>query len=229
MDCGSEVMPYYIDEEMPEWEEYWKREEAGGGESPASLFTYIEPLQANTTVLPFADTPGPEPEVPQRTAYSPPPVRKPGFFARLFGQKAVLVTETPRLSTEQLLENFRIEEEAASAHALWKVSGLTATCRALGVKRVFGSYDGGGDESFTHYHGVEMRDSRALSEEVLCKVAEDIDGDQLVEDAVTALMGRYGAGEFILRGAVIIDFDAYTITDEKDADVVFGDKLQWRG
>jgi hypothetical protein len=49
-----------------------------------------------------------------------------------------------------------------------------------------------------------------------------------VENAVTALMGSFDAGEFILRGAVIIDFDVCTITDEKDAEVVFDDKRAWR-
>jgi hypothetical protein len=190
-------MPYYVGEDMPEWGEYMELEEASSSEPPVSLFKYVEPLQANAAVVPFPDTPGPEPEIPQRAPYSP----------------------------ETWFENYRKEQEATAAHALWKVSGLTATCRALGVKRVFGSYDGGGDESFTHYHGVEMRDSRALSEELLRKVAEDVDCDQLVEDAVTVLMGSYGAGEFALRGALIIDFEACTITDEKDAGVVFGDKM----
>jgi hypothetical protein len=224
-------MPYYIDEEMPGWGRYqaYGLEEPGSGEPPASLFEYIEPWQANTTVLSFPDTPGPEPEIPQRAAYSPPPARKPGFFARLFGQKIAPAVETSRLSREQLLEDLRKEEKAACAHALWKVSRLTSACRALGVKRVFGSYDGGGDESFTHYHGIEMRDSRVISEELLRKLAKDVDCHQLVEDAVSALMGSYGAGEFRLQGAVIIDFDACTVTDEKDADVVFGDKMEWKG
>jgi hypothetical protein len=195
LDCGSEAVPYYIDEDMLEWEEYWKREEAGD-ETPVSLFTYIEPWQAGT-VLPFPDTPGPEPKLPQRTPYS----------------------------AENWLENHRKAEEAASAHALWKVSRLTATCRALGVKRVFGSYDGGNDESFTSYHGVELSNSRLLSEELLRKVAQDVDCDRLVEDAVAALMGSYGAGAFVLHGAVVIDFEACTITDEKDVNVVFGDKM----
>jgi hypothetical protein len=190
-------MPYYIGEDMPEWGEYMDREESDGGEPPAALFRYVEPLRS---VVPFPDTPGPEPEIPPRVPYSP----------------------------DTWLENYTKQQQAIAAHALWKVSGLTATCRALGVKRVYGSYDGGGDESFTHYHGVEMRDSRMLSEELLRKVAEDIDGDRLVEDAVTVLMGHYGAGEFLLRGALIIDFGACTITDEKDAGVVFGDKLAWR-
>jgi hypothetical protein len=212
---------------MPEWDEYMEMEETHNGEPPVSLFQYIEPPQANKTVLSFRDTPGPEPEIPQRAAYRPPPVRKRGFFARLFGQKEAMA-ESPQLSTEQWLENFRIEEKAASAHALWKVSGLTATCRALGVKRVFGSYDGGGDESFTYYHGIEMSDGRMISEELLRKVAEDIDCHELVENAVSAIMGGFDAGEFKLYGAVIIDFDACTITDEKDAGIVFGDKTAWR-
>jgi hypothetical protein len=194
-------MPYYVGEGMPEWEEYMEKEEASEGEPPAALFKYVEPMQSNAAVVPFPDMPGPEPEIPPRAPYS----------------------------RDTWLENYRKEQEATAAHALWQLSRLTATCRALGVKRVFGSYDGGGDESFTHYHGVEMRDSRALSEELLRKVAKDIDGDQLVEDAVAVLMGSYGAGEFALRGALIIDFEACMITDEEDAGVVFGDKLEWRG
>ncbi len=193
-------MPYYVGEDMPEWEEYLDREESDGREPPAALFKYVEPSESNAAVVPFPDTPGPEPEIPPRIPYSP----------------------------DNWLENYRKEQQAISAHALWNVSKLTATCRALGVKRVYGSYDGGGDESFTHYHGVEMSDSRALSEELLRKVAEDIDGDQLVENAVAVLMGSYGAGEFALRGALIIDFDACTIIDEKDAGIVFGDKMAWR-
>jgi hypothetical protein len=50
-----------------------------------------------------------------------------------------------------------------------------------------------------------------------------IDCEQLIENAAFALMGTYDAGEFVLRGALVIDFDACTITDEGDADVVFGE------
>jgi hypothetical protein len=181
-------MPYYIGEDMPEWREYQEWEGSGDrGERPLSLFKYIEPSQAKTTVLPFPATPGPEPELPEDAEY---------------------------------LE----EMEAASAHALWKVSAMTATCRDLGVKRVFGGYDGGGDESFTHVLGIEMSDGRVLP-------AAPHDGTegsaQLVEDAVSALMGHYGEGPYSLRGVVIIDFDVCTITDERNADIVLGDKMPW--
>jgi hypothetical protein len=193
-------MPYYVGEDMPEWGDYMAREESGGGEPPAVLFKYVEPLQSHAAVVAFPDTPGPEPVIPPRPKYSP----------------------------DTWYDSYTKEQQAMAAHALWKISGLTAACRALGVKRVFGSYDGGGDESFTHFHGFEMRDSRAVTEETLRKVAEDIDGGELVDHAVTALMGSYGAGEFRLYGAVIIDFDACTITDEQDAGVVLGDKTAWR-
>src|SRR5262249_7295484 len=100
--------------------------------------------------------------------------------------------------------------------------------RAAGVKRIFGSYDGGGDESFTHLHGVEMSDSRVIAAEELSNEAEAVRYQELVENAASALMGSYDAGEVVLRGALIIDFDACTITDEKNQDVVFGDKTVWR-
>jgi hypothetical protein len=40
-------------------------------------------------------------------------------------------------------------------------------------------------------------------------------------------MGRFDAGEFMLRGALIIDFEACTITDEQNPDVVFSDGRPW--
>lgn len=156
------------------------------------------PWGAKTIVLPFPGTPGPEPEVPQRAA-----------------------------SVEELLDSFDKREKAARAHALWKISGITSQYRALGVKRVFGSYDGGGDEGFTHLHGIQMSDGRVIGADALRTKEKGVDYEQLVEDAVSGLLGRFDAGEFVLRGAVIIDFDACTITDEKDADVVFGDKVVW--
>jgi hypothetical protein len=182
-------MPYYIGEEMPEWDEYmeWEGRGPGRGEKPVSLFTYIDPSQARTTVLPFPAMPGPEPER----------ARNPE------------------------------DMEAASAYALWKVSGQTAKCRDLRVKRVFGNYDGGGDESFTNVLGIEMSDGRVIPAELAGEEVPGIDCGQLVDDAVCALMGHYGEGPFTLHGIVIIDFDACTITDEKNADVVLGDKNPW--
>jgi hypothetical protein len=220
-------MPYYVGAGTPEWDTYLEGAQTESGEPPQSLFTYIEPSAAVTTMLAFPETPGPEPEIPPRGIHSPSPASKPGFFARLFGAKAAPAEEAPQLTPEQLLESFNAKEKAIAAHALWKVSRLTAAYRALGVKRVFGSYDGGGDESFTYFRGVEMRDGRVIRPASLPEEMRAIDDGQLVEDAAAALMGTFDAGEFVLHGVLIIDFDACTITDEKNADVIFGDKMPW--
>jgi hypothetical protein len=218
-------MPYYVGEGDPEWDEYLAQSETEGfDEPPVSAYKYVEPWQAKTTVLRFAEAPGAEPEAPQNTGHYQPSIPKRGFFARLIGRQAAPVAETPRPSPEQLFEAYGKREEAACARALWKVSGMTAPCRAAGVKLVFGSYDGGNDESFTHVHGAAMNDGHTIGPDELRKMSRAADYDGLVDDAVSALMGSFGAGPFVLRGAVIIDFDACTITDEKNADVVFGDK-----
>jgi hypothetical protein len=221
-------MPYYIGAGTPEWDEHeWETE---SGEPPESLYTYIEPWVAEATMLTFPETPGPKPVIPpERATYRRPlPAPKPGFFARLFGKKAPPVApaeETPQLAPAQVFEGFKARQKATADYALWEVSGLAATCRSLGVKRVFGSYDGGNDESFTHLHGIEMSDSRIISKARLRGEAASVRCQELVQYAVSALMGRYDAGEFLLHGAVTIDCDACTITDETNADVVFGDKM----
>jgi hypothetical protein len=137
------------------------------------------------------------------------------------------VEEAPQPTLEQLLESFNAEEKAVAARALWKVCGQTAAYRALGVRRVFSSYDGGGDESFTYFRGVEMSNGRVIRPASLPEEMRGIDHGLLVENAAAALMGNFDAGEFALHGVLIIDFDACTITDEKNADVVFGDKMPW--
>jgi hypothetical protein len=107
---------------------------------------------------------------------------------------------------------------------MWKVSNMVAQCRSSGVKRIYGRYDGGGDESFTHLYEAEMNDGRKIAPDALPKGA-GVDFEQLFEMAIFAIMGSYDGGEFVLRGAAVIDFEACTITDEKNADVVFGDNI----
>jgi hypothetical protein len=217
-------MPYYVGAGDPAWDEYLEQTETDSSCEPQSLFKYVEPWKAMTSVLRFAEAPGAEPEAPQDPFHRQPSTPGRGFFARLFGKQAAPVAE---LSTEQVLENFEKREKAISALALWKVSGTTAACRKAGVKRIFASYDGGGDESFTHLHGAEMNDGRVIEPDELRKTAKAVGCDELVDNAVSALMGTFDAGEFTVRGAVTIDFDSCTITDEKNADVVFGDKVAW--
>jgi hypothetical protein len=189
-------MPYYVAAGEPEWDEYMTTVE-DVPEPAISLFKYVEPWLARRTVLPFPETPGPRPEADN----ADPAPKQP--------------------SPEQLFEKYQKEQKYLSELALWKVSGMTAECRAGGIKRVLGGYDGGGDESFTHVRGIEMIDGRTISAGSIGEEIKGIDCDQIVEDAAFALMGRFDAGEFVLHGAVVIDFDACTITDESDLDVVF--------
>lgn len=195
-------MPYYFGVDDPEWDEYVEDDNA---EASISLFKYVEPWTAKTTVLQFPETPGPRPEDKDAD-----PARQ-------------------QLSTEQRIERYEKENKFASDLALWSLSSITAKCRANGVKRVFGSYDGGGDESLTHFRSIEMSDGRLIPAESIRRETRGIDCDQLITDATFALMGRhFDAGEFLLRGAVVIDFDACTITDERDVDVVFGQQERGR-
>jgi hypothetical protein len=217
-------MPYFFDEED---ESYWDDEyrkhieadEAGeldddglGYEAPKSLFKYVDPWQANTALLSFPQTPGPKPLL----ASGPSGLK--GLLARLFGWNAG--PDMSHLSPKEM-------DEAIRAYELWGISTLAARCRDRGVKRVFGSYDGGSDESFTHFTGIQMRDSRVVPARELRWSLKRFDYNGLVDLAVGALMGSYGDGGFVLRGVVIIDVDACTITDEKNLDVVFGDKKPW--
>ena len=189
-------MPYIISAGDPEWDEYLTIVE-DDPEPPISLFQYAEPWTAKTAVLQFPETPGPRPEV--RNADAAP----------------------TQLSPEQLFEKFEKEQKYVSELALWKLSSMTAKCRASGITLVLGGYDGGGDESFTHLRSIEMGDGRVISVVSIPSGIRDIDYGQLIEHAAFALVGRHDAGEFVLRGAVVIDFDACTITDEKDIDLVF--------
>jgi hypothetical protein len=181
-------MPYYVGAGEPEWDE-WMAICESVAEPPTSMFQYIEPWAATTTVLQFPETPGPRPADlgPRPQQFSP--------------------------------ARFQQEQRAVSELALWKLSSMTLMCRAAGLKRVFGRYDGGGDESFTYFRRVEMIDGRVGPAELIA--GTPINCEALVSDAAFALMGTYDAGEFVLRGALVIDFDACTITDERNIDVVF--------
>jgi hypothetical protein len=181
-------MPYYLDVDT--------HEEERVGDGQLSWYKYVEPWHVNTAMLPFPDSPAPEPEAPLDNV------------------------DTRGMKARERFDAWRENDRKRFAHALWKVSGLTATCRALGVKRVFGRYDGGGDEGFTYFRGIEMSDGRMISKELLRNEAAGLPCDELIENAVAALMGNFDAGEFSMYGVVTIDFDACTITDEKNRDVV---------
>jgi hypothetical protein len=216
-------MPYYFGADMPVSEEdYAKADPENPDEPPKTVFIYTEPWATKTIVVGFPDTPGQEPETYRESANYFVAAPKRSFFARLLGKGPKAAPRPTAIELEQWTERREKLEKAAIAHALWKVACHRTQCRALGVKRIFGTYDGGGDESFTHLRAVEMSDGQKNFDVTSLRSAGVAFG-QVVEDATYAIMGTFGAGEFALRGAVIIDFDACTITDEKDIDVVFHD------
>jgi hypothetical protein len=177
-------MPYYFGEDMVGYTDHIdKLEDDSGYEAPES-FEYMDPWQANAAVLSFPETPGPEPRLPPWPPLSQPGLK--GFLARLFGRKAA--PETAQLTPEEIDERRRKAEEAIFAYELWAVSGLATRCRGRGVKRVFDSYDGSSDESFTHLTGIEMRDGRVIPAGELGSQRKGVDCTQLVDAAVSALM-----------------------------------------
>jgi len=220
-------MPYYFGADLPGWEEYLDEAESEGIDlPPLTSFQYVEPWQTKTSVVSFPATPGTEPTIPPNPEY-PAKFATPAnqsFLSRLFGQPPA-PAPAPAQPTPEDWQNWRTKffevEKARSAHALWKVSKAADRFRAAGVRRVFGGYDGGGDESFTHFRSVEMNDGRRLDYNGLEQ--NWLDCEALIFDAAAAIMGQFDAGEFTLRGALTVDFDACTITDEKDAAIVFED------
>jgi hypothetical protein len=237
-------MPYYFGEDMPEWDAYFANAEDAEPVIPPDAFKYIEPWAKEATVISFPNVPGPELEEP---VYTP----------------------------TNFHEYFQKDQAFRSTRALNQLSVLAEQCRTLGVKYVLGSYQGGNDEGFTHFHAVILIDgSRVERPTPLHKICDPqtiksveladgqqseapgtylwglnellvrainlrdgrrierpsdlptgIDFDELVDNAVTALMGNWGAGSYELYGAVTIDINAQTITDEEDRASVFAAKV----
>jgi hypothetical protein len=219
-------MPYFCDETSPEFQAMAELEDFRV--APRSMYEYVTPKERESSVISFPATPGIEPTIPDRPQYQTNvarPTARQGFFARLFGRRRPSISPVPTRTPEQQQEwiaNYQAREKAISEHALWKLSAMVAPFRAAGVARILGSYDGGGDESFTYFQFVEMNDGRridcnGLDENGLSQIGLE----ELIEQATMALMGSYGAGEFSLHGALTVDVAACTITDEKDAATVF--------
>jgi hypothetical protein len=131
--------------------------------------------------------------------------------------------EEPVYTPTNFSEYFEKSQAFQSTQATNKISMLAKKCRELKVKRVLGSYQGGNDEGFTRFQGLVMADGRRI--EPVDSLPDGIDFEGMIDAAVTALMGSWGAGPYELIGAVMIDIDASTITDEKDRDAVFAAKV----
>ena len=234
-------MPYYLGVEDPGWDEYtYAMEQSrslaphlGPGE-PAAHFQYVKPWQSEAVRLQFLREPGPPPPLYQRPPWpqQAPSAPKRGFLSWLFGSKPVAPVEepapAPQFDAQRWHEEFLKEQASLSARGLHDVASVASVLRAKGVRYLRGYYDGGGDESFTYLQTIELADGRTFSSEVpdedLPNEITQGECEDAVRYACDAMMGRFDAGEFTLHGALIIDLEECTISDETDRDAVFANR-----
>jgi hypothetical protein len=234
-------MPYYFGEDSPGWDEYMERLEVESlARGPLDRFAYVEPWEAKTSVLHFSRTPR---TASERSAADQGAVRRPGIIARIFGSKPPEVLK-PRPEIEfgspEWLANYHAEQKRKTEEALERVAVWAAAFRAAGVRRVLIRYDGGNDEGFTHFEAFEMADGRRLTRRdagasTVVRTAIQATGDkpdtsgfkkygylEILDDAAVALLGPgFGTGPFEMFGAITVDCEACTITDEKDPSRAF--------
>ncbi|RTL73234.1 MAG: hypothetical protein EKK41_00630 [Hyphomicrobiales bacterium] len=231
-------MPYYFGEDSPGWDEFMDRSEAGDYTRPLERFTYILPWQAKATVLNFPRSPN-APAAPEKGHGSPvaASTARPSILERLFGirPRDAVGTKPPEVGLKTSLNNFHLRQKREAQQALVRVAHWAAAFRALGVSRVLMRYDGGNDEGFIHFEAFELADGRRLAwkEEGASEVArraveaagrpandrafEDYGHLEILVDAAIAFMGPgFGTGPYEMFGAITIDCEACTLTDETD-------------
>ncbi|QPF93401.1 hypothetical protein [Bradyrhizobium commune] len=179
----------------------------------------------------------PEPAVVRRN-----PVRM-SLWDRLLGR---------RRPAEQVRASVEADMKAQMARGVFSSQRLFATTvpvlRALGVKQLYGRYDGGNDEGFSWLDNALMRDGTRIDADTLAQrlmeqkfldeltakgVMKRIDRtselDQVrsfirdwmcTEWANLLLGGSYGTGEYVMYGAFVVDLDDCTVIDDPKADPV---------
>ena len=234
-------MPYYFGEDSPGWDEYMQRLEAENlARRPLDRFTYLEPWEAKASLLHFSRSPRTGSE---RNAGDQGAIRRPGIVARIFGSKppeGLKGHPEIEIGSTEWLANFHAEQKRKAEEALERVAVWAAAFRAAGVGRVLIRYDGGNDEGFTHFEALEMADgSRLTSQDArasdIVRAAIEATGDksdthslekygylEILDDAVAAFLGPgFGTGPYEMFGAITVDCEACTITDEKDPSRAF--------
>jgi hypothetical protein len=229
-------MPYYFGEDSPGWDEYMQRLEAEDlARGPLDRFTYVEPWEAKTSLLHFSRTPR---RASEGSAADQGSIRRPGIIARIFGSKppeGLKLRPEIEIGSPEWVANFHAEQKRKAEEALERVAVWAAAFRAAGVRRVLIRYDGGNDEGFTHFEALEMADGRRLTSQDarardVVRAAIEATGDksgtdvfgeygylEILDDAAVAFLGPgFGTGPYEMFGAITVDCEACTITDEKD-------------
>jgi hypothetical protein len=233
-------MPFVYDYSQVEWSD----PDSDPPPPRAEEFVYIPPPMfggARGPVHFTLDVP-PEPLAPAPVApvASPP---RPSFWERLRGRQPSPVRLTPKAAAAAELRAAKGVFSRQRAIAL-----SVAALRELDVRRLHCRYDGGNDEGFAWFDSAELRDGARLDPDALAqRLAEQKFLDRLIthgamtrierfsereqvafflrgqlcDEWATMLLGRsYGAGEYVMYGAFVVDLDDCTVIDDPKADPV---------
>lgn len=186
-----------------------------------------------------------QPATPQRAAVLG---RNRSLWERFFGARpqdhgAPRATTPERkieIGSDEWIANFHAEQKRKAEESLTRIAIAAAAFREAGVRRILLRYDGGNDEGFTHFEAFEMADARRLTREsreaqnVVAAAARTLGDGQatwafkeighldLLDDAAIAFLGPgFGTGPYEMYGAITIDLEACTMTDESDASRAF--------
>jgi hypothetical protein len=231
-------MPFVFDCTQIEWSD----DDTDPPPPRADQFVYLPPPELGGAREPVRFTLDIPPEPPASAAMTP-PTRRPSFWDRLLGR---------RPSTEQIAAVVRADAQAQIARGVFSSQRLFAVTvpalRALGVKQLYGRYDGGNDEGFSWLDNALLRDGTCIDADALAQrlmdrkfldlliargVMKRIDRmsereqvasfirDWMCTEWATLLLGRgYGTGEYVMYGAFVVDLDACIVTDDPKADPV---------
>lgn len=229
-------MPFFYDEseiEMPD----------DGSDPPApraDQFVYLPPPEYGGVSDPvhFSLDVLPEPPPSEKVSFP-----RPSLWDRLRGR---------RPAPEQMRQAWAALNVEQMAKAAFVRQRLLATSvpalRELGVRQLYGRYDGGGDEGFSWLDHAVLADGADLDAAALVQqlaeqkfldrlvahgvkerhksssdrhqIASFVDNWLCMEFAMMLLGGSYGAGEYVMYGAFTVDLDACTVTDDRAADPV---------
>lgn len=237
-------MPYYFGEGDPGWDEYVEAVDTENlARAPDVRFVYVVPWQSDSVSVSFPRRPPPDAypaaaRSPQATAATAAP-KRPGILARIFGTGPAAPPPGDAAAVEigspEWFAQYEQNQKRQAREAMLRVAVAAEAMRAHKVRRVFLRYDGGSDEGFTHFSGIELTDGRRLgAADAEARAAigaaeravyggghqsfDDTYGDcEFLNEAAVVLLGPgFGTGPFEMFGAVTIDCEACTITDEQD-------------
>lgn len=226
-------MPFVYDHSQVEWSD------ADSDPPPprASEFVYLPTPEYGGQHEPVRFTLDVPPEPTRATPVERP---RPSLWERLLGR---------RPSTEQIAAAVRADAQAQIARGVFSRQRLFAVTvpalRALGVKQLYGRYDGGNDEGFSWLDNALLHDGTRIDADALAQrlmdqkfldlliargVIKRIDRmserdqvrsfvhDWMCTEWATLLLGEsYGTGEYVMYGAFVVDLDDCTVTDDPNA------------